>query len=54
MIRFVAGLLKFDLADLAYKSEPRAHLYLCGGEFLIGKDWRVNEEIRAKEVEAHQ
>ncbi|NLX88076.1 MAG: translation initiation factor IF-3 [Syntrophomonadaceae bacterium] len=32
------------------RSEPRARLYLCGGEFLISKDWRVNEEIRAKEV----
>jgi len=25
-------------------------LYLFGGEFLISKDWRVNEEIRVKEV----
>jgi len=25
-------------------------LYLSGGEFLISKDWRVNEDIRVKEV----
>lgn len=28
----------------------RFFLYLFGGEFLISKDWRVNEEIRVKEV----
>lgn len=57
LLRFVRyyashnGLSKQKPVYLRYKKRALLlALNFCGGEFLISKDWRVNEEIRAKEV----